>query len=515
MAQGLPEGKETLLGLSGICKSYGDLRANDDVSLSLRAGEIHALLGENGAGKSTLVKVIFGLEQADSGTIQWRGRQVSVASPSHARELGIGVVFQHFSLFRALTVAENIVLGLPDAERPRDVAGRIREVSERYGFPLDPDRPLYSLSVGEWQRVEIVRCLLCEPRLLVLDEPTSVLTPQEAELLFATLRRLAAEGCAVLYISHKLSELRELCHRATVMRAGKVVAECDPAVESPQSLAQMMIGHKPRPPRRHGGATPGAPAEPVLSVDSLSVPRDGPFGVDLEDVSLELPAGKVLAIAGIAGNGQQELGDVLSGERAVERGAISFRGRDIGDLPPGARRSLGIHYVPEERNGHGAVGALALWENAGMTARDGAGMVNRGFIDPGAARSFAERVIGDFDVRCSGPGATAASLSGGNLQKFVIGREVSQGPRLLVVMQPTWGVDAGAASEIRQAMLDLAAKGAGVLVVSQDLGEIFEIADLVAVISEGRLSAAEPAEGLSQERVGLLMGAVHGGTVAP
>lgn len=498
-----------LLDLEGICKTYGTLRANDGIDLRIEAGEIHALLGENGAGKSTLVKIINGVQDADSGTVRWKGEEVRVRSPSQAREMGIGVVFQHFSLFRALTVAENIALGMPGVS-PGEIAGRVSEISSEYGFAVDPHRPLHSLSVGEWQRVEIIRCLLGEPSLIVLDEPTSVLTPQEAELLFSTLRRLVDGGCAVLYISHRLSEIRDLCHNATVMRGGKVVANCDPAEETPASLAQMMIGHRPTPPVRASAAGDGA--KECLRIDGLSLPSESPFGVALQDVSLEVEQGAILGIAGIAGNGQQELGEALSGERSVGSGRLFMDGRDIGALHPGARRRLGLHFVPEERYGHGAVSGMALWENACMTARESQDMVRSGMIIPERARRFSDGVIDAFQVVCENADSNAASLSGGNLQKFIVGREVAQRPRLLVIMQPTWGIDAGAEALIHQSLLDLAAAGTAVLAISQDLDEILALSDRIAVISDGRLSEAVPASETSAEQLGLLMGAVHGVT---
>ena len=491
-----------LLAVAGIAKRYGDLQANAAVDLQIAAGEIHALLGENGAGKSTLVRIICGVERPDAGTIAWRGEEVAITSPAQARQLGIGVVFQHFSLFRAMTVAENVALGLPAIARG-ELAAQIAALSARYGFALDPSRPLHTLSVGEWQRVEIVRCLLARPKLLILDEPTSVLTPQEAELLFATLRQLAKEGCAILYISHRLAELKQLCSRATVMRAGQVVASCDPRAESPASLARMMIGRIPAAltqPEHAAGAE-------ALVIDRLSLPKRGEFGVALKDVSLRCRAGEVTAIAGIAGNGQQELAAALAGEELVAPARLSCFGVEVGALGPGERRALGMHYVPEERHGHGAVAELSLWENAALTARAQPGLMRRRMVDIEATKGFGAKVVERFDVRCAGTSAAAASLSGGNLQKFIIGREIVQRPRLLIVVQPTWGVDAGAAANIRQALLDLAASGAAVLVVSQDLDEIMEIADRIAVIADGSLSEAHRAAKLSAERIGLMMSA--------
>ena len=496
------KGDTPLLAVAGIEKRYGELRANHNVGLHIKAGEIHALLGENGAGKSTLVKIICGVEQADEGTTHWQGEQVHIASPSQARDLGIGVVFQHFSLFRAMTVEENIELGLPGIDKAV-LREKIVEVSARYGFALVPTRPLYTLSVGEWQRVEIVRCLLTQPRLLILDEPTSVLTPQEAELLFKTLRQLAEEGCAILYISHRLAELKELCQKATVMRLGEVVTDCDPREETPASLAQMMIGHIPESLKVRGHAV--SSSDDALVLEGLSLPKTGSFGVPLKNIKLRCGAGQVTSIAGIAGNGQPELAEALSGERLVAPGVVKCFGASVGALGPGDRRELGMHYVPEERHGHGAVPEMRLWENASLTSRGQLGMMSRRMINIDQARSFSEAIISKFDVRCSGANAAAGSLSGGNLQKFIIGREIIQKPKLLIVVQPTWGVDAGAASNIRQALLDLAASGASVLVISQDLDEIMEISDLIAVIADGRLSDAHRASELSAEKIGLMM----------
>lgn len=499
-------GQPALLELRGIGKTYGSVQASKNVNLSLFAGEIHALLGENGAGKSTLVKVLCGMLRPDTGEVCWQGEGIDLSSPAAAQQLGIGVVFQNFSIFRALTVAENIALGLPGVPR-KELEQKMDEVSEHYGFALEPDRHMYTLSVGEWQRVEIARCLLGEPRLLVLDEPTSVLTPQEAELLFAVLRKLADEGCAVLYISHRLGEIRGLCHKATIMRAGEVIAECDPQEETPQSLAQLMIGRKPKLPQRPARRPENIQASLVLQdlcLDSLS-----PFGPSLKNINLTIEGGGITAIAGIAGNGQQELGAVLAGEQLVTDSWVRFNEQPIGDLAPQTRRDLGLHYVPEERLGHGAAPDLSLWENTCLTARNMERMVKFGFLLQKTAVNFTQHVIDKYEVRCAGPFAQARSLSGGNLQKFIVGRELSQAPRALVVMQPTWGVDAGSAASIHQALLDLAATGVAVLVISQDLAEIFILADQVAVISDGQLSPAMPVAQLTSEKIGMLMGGVH------
>lgn len=490
-----------LLALAGITKRFPGTLANDAVDLTVKAGEIHALLGENGAGKSTLVKIIYGVLKPDAGVIRWKGEAVSIADPGAARRLGIGMVFQHFSLFEALTVTENIALGLSEAKDRVALRERVVEVSTRYGLPLDPDRAVHDLSVGERQRIEIVRCLLQNPRLLIMDEPTSVLTPQEAERLFETLRGLAAEGCAVLYISHKLEEIRALCHAATIMRLGKVVAHCDPHEESARRLAELMIGSSVTPPTAHR-RNPG----PVrLAVDGLSVASEQQFGTDLSDIRFQVRAGEILGIAGIAGNGQGELMAALSGEVRTAAAAVRIDGTPAGALGPRERRALGACFVPEERNGHGAVGSMSLSENGFLSGHVRRMLARIGLIDRPKTTGFAAEVISRFDVRTTGPQALARALSGGNLQKFVVGREVLQAPGLLVVAQPTWGVDAGAAAAIHQAILDLAEAGAAVVVISQDLDEILSLCDSIAVIAGGRLSPARSVAGVSVAEIGLLM----------
>jgi ABC-type uncharacterized transport system ATPase subunit len=497
------------LELRGISKRYpGGVLANDDISFVVMPGEIHALLGENGAGKSTLVKIIYGVLQADAGSILWNGREVAIDSPKEARGLGIGMVFQHFSLFEAMTVLENIALGVDDAGDLRALAARIVEVSETYGLPLDPARHVRTLSVGERQRIEIVRCLLQNPKLLIMDEPTSVLTPQEVERLFATLRQLAAEDCSILYISHKLEEIKALCHRATILRQGRVVAECDPARESARSMAELMIGSElggiSRPRKRESG-------EPRLTIDGLSLPAEQPFGTDLQNVAFEVRRGEIFGIAGLAGNGQNELFAALSGERTVARATtIRIDGQAVGYLDAKSRRDLGLACVPEEREGHGAVADMTLVENAMLSGYRRMGLIASGFIRSHAATRFAKAVVERFRVVASSVQATAASLSGGNLQKFIVGREILQTPGVLVAAQPTWGVDAGAAAAIHQALIDLAANGAAVLVISQDLDELLTLTDRLAVINQGVLSRPLVTHDASIEEIGLLMGGLHG-----
>src|SRR6185312_10145919 len=474
------------LEVVGITKSFPGVLANDRVSFAVKPGEIHALLGENGAGKSTLVKMIYGIMQPDEGEIRWDGERVVIANPKAARRLGIGMVFQHFSLFEALTVLENIALGM-DAKIPqRELETKTREVMETYGLKLDPHRIVSTLSVGERQRIEIVRALLLNPRLLIMDEPTSVLTPQEVDQLFDVLRQLAKEGCSILYISHKLHEIKALCDTATILRGGRVVDTIDPKVETSRSMAEKMIGaglkdiSKPAS-RRFG--------EEKLVVNRLTVPAAGHFGVPLRDISFTVRAGEIFGIAGVAGNGQNALLLALDGEVAGhDAGAITLDGVAIGKAGAKRRRLLGLCTVPEERNGHAAVPDFSLADNSVLTGRDRLGMVVSGLIRSGVAKDFTGKVISTFAVKATGTGATAGSLSGGNLQKYIMGREILQNPKVLVVSQPTWGVDAGAAAAIHQAIVDLAVAGSAIVVISQDLDELLALSDTLAVINEGRLS---------------------------
>ncbi len=496
--------QEPLLQAIGITKRYGSFLANDAIDLDLRPREIHALLGENGAGKSTLVKIMYGLIQPSGGELRWMGERLELAGPADARALGIGMVFQHFSLFENLTVAENVALGLAPTESFASISARLAEVSQVYGLPLDPKREVWRLSVGERQRIEIVRALMQNPKLLILDEPTAVLTPQEADQLFIVLDRLKSEGRALLYISHKLDEVKRLCDRATILRGGKKVATCDPRRETAASLARMMVGGDIGEVKMGSGRAT-APAR--LIVQNLTLEPDDPHGVRLDQVSVEVKGGEILGIAGVAGNGQDELFAALSGERTtLESGSVIFDGHAAGHLSVTQRRRLGAAFVPEERLGHGTAPRMRLSDNALLTGHAASGMVKHGFIDKAATLAVVDKTTTAFDVRKAKRDPEAVSLSGGNLQKFIVGREILREPGVLVVSQPTWGVDAGAAATIRQALIDLASRGAAVLVVSQDLDELAEIADRVAVMFHGRLSAPLLAAEANRERLGLLMG---------
>ncbi len=502
------EQEQLRLELRAITKRYPSVVANDAIDLKVGPGEIHAVLGENGAGKSTLMKAIYGVVKPDEGTIFWQGQPIHIANPAHARRLGIGMVFQHFSLFETLTVAENIVLAMEGSTDLAKLSARIVEVSQRYGLPLDPARLVHSLAVGERQRVEIVRCLLQKPKLLIMDEPTSVLTPQAVRKMFDTLRRLSAEGCSILYISHKLDEIQELCHKATILRNGRVTGTANPCEETPSSLAKMMIGKDlpvcQVPESQNLG-------DPRLHVAGLSRKADDQFGTDLNNVSLTVRGGEIVGIAGISGNGQAELLAALSGETITGNGSeISICGTPAGLLGPGQRRDLGMGFVPEERVGRGAVPGMSMLHNALLTAHR-QGMLSRMLINFKAVSEFTRNCISVFRVKCGGPNDDVSSLSGGNLQKFITGREILQKPKLLVVSQPTWGVDVGAANIIRQSIIDLRNEGVAVLVVSEELDELFEICDKITVIAEGTLSPTKDICDTNVEEIGLWMSGLFPG----
>jgi general nucleoside transport system ATP-binding protein len=490
-----------IIHLSGITKRFGGFTANDGIDLTLQRGEIHALLGENGAGKSTLMKILNGLIKADAGQIEIEGKIVSISEPDSARAQGIGMVFQHFALFEGLTALENIAIGLKGGLPDHALKEKLKTLAADYGLEVAPDAVVAGLSAGERQRIELLRCLLQEPRVLVLDEPTSVLTPQEAEQLFAMLRKLASRGTSILFISHKLEEVKALCSMATILRGGKVVAVLDPRTKSARELAGLLVGEGIGDIARKNASSPGAAQR--VAVKNLSRVARGGHGVSLLDVSFDIHAGDIAAIAGIAGNGQSELFGCLSGESVADRGSILLDGTDVTALSITARRQRGAAFVPEDRLGHGAVPGRALSDNMALSSVETTGALS--ILRRSGLRAAADAVVRAFDVRVPKPDPAARQLSGGNLQKFVIGREMARSPRFLLVNQPSWGVDAKAALAIRQALVDLAATGAAVLIISQDLDEVFEIATKVAVIVAGRLGPFMPIGAIQRDEIGLMM----------
>ncbi|MCE0495375.1 ABC transporter ATP-binding protein [Vibrio salinus] len=489
-----------LLELRKVSKFFPGVVANDNVNLKLRSGEILALLGENGAGKSTLVKMIYGVNRPSEGGIFWNGDAIDIVSPNQARSMGIGMVFQHFSVFETLTVIENIELGL-DKEFVNQVSNlrqRVIDMSKKYDLHVDPDRYVHSLSIGERQRLEILRCLIQDVKLLILDEPTSVLTPHEVKGLFKVLKKLAREGCAIMFISHKLKEVTELCDRAVILRSGKVSGECIPANETPNSIARMMVGDETELsefyPKKDNG-------EIIFSTQDLTLPPAHPFGCGLTNVNLELRAGEILGIAGVAGNGQEELLEAISGEdNRTGKNSIRFNNQPIGHLDAGQRRFLGMAHVPTNRLGQGAVPEMSLEENTLLT--HSSTLVRRGMISTRRLKDLALSLIHNNQVKCRNEKSQAKSLSGGNLQKFIMGREMHQHPQVLICAHPTWGVDIGAASSIHRKLIALRDEGAAIVVISEDIDELFVISDRLAALYEGHLSQSVKTENTNIEEIG-------------
>ena len=485
------------LSLKNITKRYPGIVANDHINMDIAPGEVLAVLGENGAGKSTLMKIIYGSVRPDEGSVEFDGRPLQIDSPAEARELGIAMVHQHFALFDTLTVAENVALGLTEKLSIEEISAEVRRLGEKYGLEVDPSAVAYELSMGERQRVEIIRALMTNPKLLILDEPTSVLVPQAVQKLFVTLHQLAREGVSILFISHKLDEIRKLADRCVVLRAGRIVTSVNPKEETDDSLARLMIGAEPPVVR----SAEGEPGETVLELCSVTSP--GTLRVcGIENVSLAVRAGEIVGVAGISGNGQARLMAVASGETRVDPKGVKLFGEAVGQLGTRERRQRGLRYVPEQRLGHAAVPDISLQTNTYLT---GDSLVSRGFILEEKAKQFTNLIIERFHVKTPSGDKLAGSLSGGNLQKFIMGREILQSPKVLVVNQPTWGVDVGAAATIRNALMRLRAEGAAILVVSEGIDELFEICDRIAVMYRGHLSPAVDKRSMNIEIVGRWM----------
>lgn len=490
------------LELTSITKRYPSVIANDGISLKVEPGEIHAVLGENGAGKSTLMKIIYGAVMPDEGRMALNGQEVHIKNPAHARAQGVSMVFQHFSLFENFTVAQNVWLGLDRSWDLRAVTGLIEEKAAAYGLDIEPSRVVHSLSVGEMQRVEIIRALLTNPQLLILDEPTSVLTPQAVDKLFDVLQKIASEGCSILYISHKLNEIRQLCSSCTVLRGGRVTGFCNPQFESNDSLSRMMIGAEVPTLVK----TPNTGGHLALRVRDLSLQCTEPFGVELTNIDLRVHTAEVVGIAGVSGNGQRELLQVLSGEDVrAQASSISLLDTSVGSLDPNARRKLGLHFVPEDRLNRGVVDQMSLEENMLLTRTECVAANGVGWIDKVHLRLQTQELIRRFKVKASGAQARASSLSGGNLQKYLVGREIDAEPKVLIVSQPTWGVDVGSSMQIRSEIMALKSKGCAILIVSEDLDELFEMCDRLYVICKGRVSPSLDSSQMERSRVGVWM----------
>jgi general nucleoside transport system ATP-binding protein len=495
--------------MQGITKRFPGVLANDGVDFAAAAGEVHALLGENGAGKSTLSNILTGLYRPDEGAISLYGEPVRFESPSDAIDAGIGMVHQHFRLVPPFTVAENIILGehRPEARsfvvHPRRIEREVAGIGRRYGLAVDPRARVWQLSVGEQQRVEILKALYREAQILILDEPTAVLTPQEAEALFVTLRRMAQEGRTVIFISHKLNEVKAVADRVTVLRGGRAVATVDAAGASPHELAALMVGRDVELARRvERAAPPGADA--ALEVDALSV-RGDRGEESVRDVSFAVRDGEILGVAGVAGNGQRELAEAVTGMRPAARGSVRVHGRKLRNGDPRAAISARIAHVPEDRLGTGVAPGLSIAENSVLKSYRNRGISIGPLLNWSLIRQVARDLILRFGVITPGPQLRTRDLSGGNLQKLVLGREFSSAPRVLIAASPTRGLDVGAIESVHAYLREAAGEGVAVLLISEDLDEIMALADRIVVVYEGRLTGEFDPEAATIEEIGLAM----------
>lgn len=490
-----------VLDISGVSKRFGDNLANDDISLVLGEGEIVALLGENGAGKTTLMSILFGHYVPDSGKVLVKGRELPPGKPRAAIRAGIGMVHQHFSLAANLTVLENVMAGSERLWRFRsctDAARRKLEgIGARFGLIVDPDARLGDLSVGEQQRVEILKALYNDARILVLDEPTAVLTNLEAERLFGTLKDMAREGLSLIFISHKLDEVMAAADRIVVLRGGRKVAERLAKETNKAELAELMVGRKVARPLRE----PSTPGEVVLEVAGVSVSIDGVER--LKSIDFSLRAGEVLGIIGVSGNGQATLAHLLSGTVQRDKGNIVLFGAPVGDLSADDAVQAGIGRIPEDRNEEGAIGEMAIWENAVLERLHR--FSRHGLVDRSAGQAFARKIIDAFDVRGGKPMTRTRLLSGGNMQKLILGRNLMERPRILLAAQPARGLDEGAVAAVHKRLLEARRDGTAVLLISEDLEEVMALADRIQAIVNGRLSPAVPADNVNATKLGLMM----------
>ena len=495
---------DLILDIKNITKSFPKVIANNKVTFGIKKNSVHAILGENGAGKSTFVKILYGLLEPDEGSIEYNSKPFEINSPAEARKKGIGMVFQHFSLFESLSVRENLILGIDETMSYSDLEKKLENISSQYNLPLDLNAPITSLSAGEKQRVEIVRILLQDPKILIMDEPTSVLTPQEVESLFVTLNALVKEGRTILYITHKLEEVISICDTVTIMRNGEVIDTSSTSNFTAKSLATKMLGQKLEDLKTNYDHIND---EFNFEVKDISCEFNDPFLTDLKNISFKVRVGEIYGIAGVAGNGQSELMDILTGENInISFGEIIFNKKQIQSFGPQKRRDLSISFVPENRLGHSAVPELSLSENILLSQFPKNNFLKNGIILKKNVDDYANNVIKDFNVVTPGNDAKASSLSGGNLQKYVIGREISSNPKLLIISHPTWGIDAGAEHAIRESLIELSQNGTSIIVISQDLDELLEITHKISVIYNGKLSNSYKTNEVEIEKLGLLMG---------
>jgi simple sugar transport system ATP-binding protein len=494
----------TNLKISNVTKIYPGCVANDNVSLEFNSGKIYALLGENGAGKSTLVKILSGVIIPDEGKIYLNENNLKLNSPSDAKKNDIGMVFQHFNLFETLSVFENLII---DSDEQREsLREKIDTIMKKYNFSIDLDIPVLNLSAGQKQKVEIIRCLIRSPKVLIMDEPTSVLTEQETSELFLSLKKFSEEGILIIYITHKLKEVMQLCDEVAVMRRGKLVSVSEIKNENIESLANKMVGQNLKTIKKKKAKTS---SDQLIKITNLNFTSEDPFETNLMDINFSVNRGECLGIAGISGNGQSELFQVLSGEIISEKNSIEFNNNYIGDLNPQERREYLMAFSPEDRLEQAAIPQMKIFENVALNNFKSSNFFNNGLINENKIKEHSKKIISDFNVNTDNIELKSQFLSGGNLQKLIIGRELITSPDLLICFNPTWGLDVGAINYIHETLIKINEQNKSIILISTDTDELLKLSDKISVIHKGKLSKIMNAEEVTSEKLGILMGGAN------
>ncbi|WP_440643692.1 ABC transporter ATP-binding protein [Candidatus Pelagibacter sp. HIMB123] len=494
----------TNLKISNVTKIYPGCVANDNVSLEFNSGKIYALLGENGAGKSTLVKILSGVILPDEGEIYLNKNNLKLNSPLDAKKNDIGMVFQHFNLFETLSVFENLII---DSDEQREsLREKIDSIMKKYNFSIDLDIPVLNLSAGQKQKVEIIRCLIRNPKVLIMDEPTSVLTEQETSELFLSLKKFSEEGILIIYITHKLKEVMQLCDEVAVMRRGKLVSVSEIKSENIESLANKMVGQNLKTIKKKKAKTS---SDQLIKITNLDFTSEDPFETNLIDINFSVNRGECLGIAGISGNGQSELFQVLSGEIISDKNCIEFNNNYIGDLNPQERREYLMAFSPEDRLEQAAIPQMKIFENVALNNFKSSNFFNNGLINENKIKEHSKKIISDFNVNTDNIELKSQFLSGGNLQKLIIGRELITSPDLLICFNPTWGLDVGAINYIHETLIKINEQNKSIILISTDTDELLKLSDKISVIHKGKLSKIMNAEEVTSEKLGILMGGAN------